>query len=104
MAKNCEEYVLEQLEKKDADIEELKKEKENLILEIKSLKNERRNLLLVARVFAAARTKTFDGFSIELGEDVKCPYELRIDYARATEIINEIDFGKEVDFINGKID
>lgn len=102
MAKNCEEYVLEQLEKKDTEIEELKKEKENLILEIKSLKNERRDLLIVARVFAIARQGELDGLSLTLDEKANIPPMVKYDVVRANEIINEIDFCKEVDFIDGK--
>ena len=102
MAKNCEEYVLEQLEKKDAKIEELKKEKENLTLEIESLKKERRNLLIVARVFAAARNNAFNNdFYFVFNEKADIPPMVKHDIYRASEIINEIDFGKEADFING---
>ncbi len=104
MAKNCEEYVLEQLEKKYTENEELKKAKENLILEIESLKNERRDLLKVARVFACLRHKAFEGAYIIIDENKKQPNEFLADFWRATEIINEIDFQKEADFINGKID
>ena len=93
MAKNCEEYVLEQLEKSDKKIEELEKENQELRHQKEELLKDRENLLIVARVFSTISHNMIEGVSINFSStgDIRIPPLFMADYNKAEEILENVD-------------
>lgn len=98
MAKNCEEYVLEQLEKKDKKIEELEKENQELRHQKEELLKDKKDLFIVARVFSAISHNMIEGVSINFSStgNIHIPPLFMVDYNKAVEIVDTFDFMKEV--------
>lgn len=96
MAKNCEEYVLEQLEKKDKKIEELEKENQELRHQNEELLKDREKLLIVARVFSAISRNAIEGVSINFNSNgnICIPPLFMADYNKAEEILEHVDFSQ----------
>lgn len=106
MAKNCEEYVLEELDNTRHELGLQKKVNQELIDEIKDLKRERDELVNAARVLAMITDNEFfiEGVQFKI-DTVRMPKDIYTSYCRAVAFARNFDYlTYDRENNNGKVD
>lgn len=106
MAKNCEEYVLAELDNTRHELDLQKKKNQELIDEIKSFKRERDELVNAARVLAIITDKDTPIICSNFAfDDTNAPKEIVVSYYRAVAFVQSFDYlTYDRENNNGKID
>lgn len=106
MAKNCEEYVLEELDNTKHELGLQKKKNQELIDEIKDLKRERDELVNAARVLAMITDNKFfiEGVQFKI-DTVRMPKDIYTAYCRAVAFARNFDYvSYDKEIRDGEID